>query len=186
MGNGFEQRKQKLGHWGFECDCAICEEARASPPVQHERQDLLIKLKPLFGRALDNAALRKALHIIETLEKTYATPAVDVPRIAAWEAQIVLSRAFHQGGDRVNGLKWAFRAMTNLGFVVQGMDTSKTAFSILRWSLVSDYLAHMLMHAKQAFVLLGLPEKAKKAEEYSRLAFKILVGEDASFSKVYR
>jgi len=142
-------------------------------------------LKTLFVPPMNGTTLRKIEILINALEQTYTRSAEEVPRIALWEPQVVLSRAHHEAKDVVKSLDLAGKALGSLGFTTQGMDKSRTAFLIVKWGLASDFLTQILMQAKEAFVVLGLLEKASKAEEYARIAFKILVGEDSSFSKVY-
>jgi hypothetical protein len=153
--------------------------------VLQKREDLLTKLKATFTPKLNDRTVRKIEVLIGALEQQYTQPALEVPRLAVCEPQLTLAAAYYEGKKMLKCLEWIGRALSSLGFAIEGMDTSKTAFAIVKWGLACDYLAHILMRAKEAFVQLGLKEKVEQADAYAKTAFKILVGEDASFKKMY-
>jgi hypothetical protein len=75
--------------------------------------------------------------------------------------------------------------LRSLGFVVSGIDSSPTSIAIIRWGLVVDMLVSVLLQAKSIFEAIGILEKSKQTEDYARLVYKIIVGEDSSFDATY-
>jgi hypothetical protein len=76
--------------------------------------------------------------------------------------------------------------LSTLGFAAVGVDPSSTSFEIIRWGLVIDHLVEIFLHARTAFHAAGFPVDSIRAEEYARVAYKIAVGEDASFESIHR
>jgi hypothetical protein len=70
-----------------------------------------------------------------------------------------------------------------IGFV--GADSSHTRFAIIKWGLLVDDLVEIFLHARNAFAAMGAREDSRRAEEYARTTYKIIVGEDTSFNATY-
>jgi hypothetical protein len=68
------------------------------------------------------------------------------------------------------------KVLTSLGFVFVGADSSHTRFAIIRWGLLMDHLMEMFLLARNA------REDLRRAEEYARTTYKIIVSEDTSFN----
>jgi hypothetical protein len=183
-----QELRKKLRNWGFDCECAICSDAKGTRgSTLKERQRLQNELKKL----LDASAPRglqfdKFERLLKALDGTYTRPAHEVPRLLVWDPQLLFTRIYITNNIMGKALQYAGKVLTALGFVVVGADTSATSFKVKKWGLTMDHLVEAFLHARTAFKALGALEKSKQAEDYARVAYKIVVGEDASFDSTYR
>ncbi|KAF2467791.1 uncharacterized protein BDR25DRAFT_374016 [Lindgomyces ingoldianus] len=174
---GDKNAQKKLSHWGIVCDCAICLNAKTTKAaVVTERRKLLEQMKQEFNIAANGVFQAKKIErLLDALDTTYARPADGLPRLLLWDPQLAMIRT----------LEFVGKALTSLGFIVVGVDLSPTAFAVVKWGLVVDYLVEIFMHACTAFAAKGAMKHSKQAEEYAKVAYKIIVGEDTSFSESY-
>lgn len=184
----FKKLWKKLDSWGFVCVCAMCNDARETKAaVKVEREELQKQLKELCTTLQSRkSSIAKYERLLLALEATYKRPAVQVPRLLLWDAQLLLVRIYNSRSNGTKSLEWIGKILESLGFVVVGANLSATAFTVERWGLVIDHLVEVFMHAQAAFVNLGHLENSKRAEEYARVVYKIVVGEDSSFQSVPR
>lgn len=175
-----------LDHWGFTCDCALCKDGRATPSnIAAKRRELRQKLKKAFDHAERTNQTKQIEHLLHTLKGTYKHPSSDVPRMELWEPQMALGQLYAETNKPTKCLEWLAQALTSLGFNVSGADSSATSFAITKWGLMIDHIVMLFTLAKKSFVVIGNMSKAAKAEQYARTCFKIVVGEDTSFGKLY-
>jgi len=184
-----EELRTKLQHWGFVCDCAICRDTETTDAAMLANRKLIDRvLEALFNSNMNNSIL----HIIQSgftlLDATYVRPASEVPRLTSWEFRFALAHTYAQKGDMVKCLEWVEKTLISLGFIVVGANSrNDSSFIIQSWGIVSNDVVLVFLQAKAAFEALGPPMsgKARQAEEYARIAYKIVVGEDASFSETH-
>jgi SET domain len=186
INNTVADLQKKLDHWGFVCDCAICEDSRAtSTTVIAERKRLLKKAKQLFNTA-SAIQTNRIERVLEDLEKTYSKPADEAPRVQLWDLSLTLTQAYAKQGKPDKCLEWVAKALKSLGFILAGASSSPLAwFSVVKWGLVVDQLVVTFLQARDAFMAIGSLENSVRAEDYARLAYKIIIGEDSSFSVTY-
>jgi hypothetical protein len=186
-GVSFMKLQKKLKSWGFVCDCAICNDERTTKAaVFAQRGKLLEQLKKLCGSSQQRApSTERFEQLLKALDATYVRPTADVPRLALWDPQLLLVRIYISRNNVVKSLQWISKVLSTLGFTVVGVDRSSTSFEIQRWGLVIDHLVEIFLHARTAFNAAGSPVDSRRAEEYARVAYKIVVGEDDSFESVH-
>lgn len=185
-------------NWGFECDCVLCTEVKeAGNDVRTKRNVLLAELSSLVQDQINEgvwttAAWDPVLRRVETgvleLEQTYGQSAVEVPR--RWLVKLLLDvasevgdRSMHQqvitAHQRVLLL---LRCLRSLGFVIEGGE--RGTLVVRRWGLLSLDWANAL----SCWLMLRrtyhetAPELVKPAEEYTRMAYLLCMGEDETFS----
>ena len=178
---------EKLKHWGFECDCAICEDHRAtSAAILTQRKNFFEELKTLMVQQPRGPAVLKAIEKkLLTLERTHTRPASEVPRVHLWDPQLALANVYQNMSVPKKSLEWISKALESLGYVLSGADATSASIVVKEWGLVDDYTVEALLQARRAFAVLGLKEKEAQAYEYARLAFKMVVGEDSAFDEMY-
>jgi hypothetical protein len=180
------QDKLRSG-WGFTCTCAICQdEKQTTASVRAERRKLLDKVKKLCQVAAEqNIQVGKVERLLKALHETYARPADQVPRLLLWDPQLLVTRLYMAKGNIKSALASTNQVLVSLGFVVSGADDTSADFEVVKWGLAVDHLVEAFLHARDAYVAMEAWENAKKAEEYARTAYKVLVGEDESFGSTY-
>jgi hypothetical protein len=177
--------QKKLENWGFVCDCVICEDGRATKAtIVQERKQLLRQAKRIFDAA-GTTKTNKLERLLNAVEKLYAKPADEVPRTQLWDPFLALAQVFVKQGRPDKALEWITKGLKSLGFKITGLDSSTSAFLVLKWGLAVDALVVAFLYAKDAFRAIGIWEKSMQAEDYARLAYKIIVGEDSSFDAIY-
>jgi hypothetical protein len=177
--------QEKLKHWGFVCDCALCLDSRTTKAsVVVKRQKLLENMKRAFedqrGIQINNVE-----RLLDTLNRTYMRPAHEVPRLLLWDPQLALTRAYAAQKNVIKTLDSAGKVLASLGFIVVGADYSPISFAVVKWGLMMDHLVETFLLTRAAFAALGASEDSIYAEKYARTTYKILVGEETSFDVTY-
>jgi len=96
--NAVADLQKKLDNWGFVCDCAICEDSRAtSVTVIAERKKLLKQAKHMFD-TVGKVKTNRIEPLLEGVEKTYSKPADEVPRLQLWDPYLALAQAYVKQG----------------------------------------------------------------------------------------
>jgi hypothetical protein len=186
-GVNFKKLQKKLKSWGFVCDCAMCNDARTTKAaVFAQREKLLTQLKQLCESSQPKfPSTERFERLLRALDATYVRPAADVPRLPLWDPQLLLVRIYILRNNVAKSLEWISNVLSTLGFAVVGMDPSSTSFEIKRWGMVIDHLEEIFLHARTAFDAAGSPGDSRRAEEYARVAYRIVVGENSSFQSVH-
>ncbi|KAK3898795.1 hypothetical protein C8A05DRAFT_18681, partial [Staphylotrichum tortipilum] len=152
-------------NWGFECDCALCADAKGLGEGVVERRRALVEgvrqaVKDGVSTASRDAVLRRVESGLEALEQTYTRPAEEVPRLEA--------------------VRLMLRALKALGYVIDGGERGTVV--VRKWGpVVGGEIKFwvLLCNAYQETA----PELVAPAEEYARTAYRILVGEDETFGQ---
>jgi hypothetical protein len=185
QGRDSKKMQEKLRSWRFSCTCAICQdEKETKAAVIAERRKLLDRLKRMCEPSKDLKP-SKIEHLLKSLNDTYTRTPDEVPRLSLWDPQLMLTRLYVAQDNTNKALKSAGKVLVLLGFIFVGADATSTGFKIVKWGMVVDHLVETFLHARNAFGAMGAWEDAKRAEEYARTAYKIVVGEDTSFESSY-
>ncbi|KAK3063903.1 hypothetical protein LTS18_011814 [Coniosporium uncinatum] len=139
-------------------------------------------------RAFENprgVQVDKVEKLLNALNTTYTRPAYEVPRLLLWDPQLALTRVYAMQKDMAMCLASAGKVLTSLGFIIVGADSSAASFAVVKWGLIVDHLMETFLHLKAAFSAIRADKDSKYADECARLAYKIVVGEDASFDTLY-
>lgn len=187
-GGSAKKAHERYNQWGFTCGCVICLDDRAINTLVHrKRHKLLEDLKRVFNSpSLRRHETRQIERLLDTLNQTYTQPAKDVPRFLVCDPQLALARVYLAQNKAEKILESAVKVLTSRGFVVVGADSSlHTRFAVVEWGLLVDFLVETFLHVRTAFTAMGAVENAKRADEYARTAYKILVGEGESFDTTF-
>jgi hypothetical protein len=184
MVNDAKELQTKIKHWGFQCDCAICQDFQATgATIHHKRKTMRQGLKPLFDSVMTKQVLGKIEAQLESLSQTYRRPADEVPRLAMWDPQLALARIYAANGKIDKSLEWLAKALISLGFVTTGLNRTAKALTVIKWGLSCDYVVQAFLQARIAFIVLKLHRKMEQAELFARTAYRIVVGEDSTFDR---
>ncbi|KAJ5364437.1 uncharacterized protein N7496_010150 [Penicillium cataractarum] len=175
-----------LQHWGFKCDCILCQDTRSlSKDVRSNRNKLLADLRRLFKRPKMN--LPKIEDTISTLAGTYHRPASEIPRLELDSPYLSLAAIYASSGKHEKAVKFGIKSLESLGFVIKGGDIphiSDAPLVVQKWGLMTDAVVACWMILCNAFRELA-PTLASQAEGYARVSYKICVGEDETFDRTY-
>ena len=191
----YDVRKKKLRGWNFECTCSCCEDSKSySNELIAKRSSLKARFdefnKEVDPYKVETAAFMKHLDVLTSrLASTY-NPATlgSVPRRGLAQMYICLSRRCSDIMKSRRTIRAARKALEALGFTVTGMDPADKAdgeLKVEKWGLVVEHLVRAWVAAWTAFAELKNLKKAAVAGRYAKLTYKIVVGEDETFDKVY-
>ncbi|KAE8350677.1 hypothetical protein BDV28DRAFT_150698 [Aspergillus coremiiformis] len=181
----YAEQQQKLQHWDFECDCAICEDLRTTPnPMLAERKHLQREILSRFQTPslVEKFSVDSLLH---QMARTYLQPAVKVPRLPFWDPLLGLAEIYILLKDPVRAIKAVLRALRSLGFVVDGGDPLARSLHIAKWGLIVEPLVDCWMVLVSCYAVVA-PLLKPRALYYAQLTYKICIGEDGSFFDSYR
>jgi hypothetical protein len=187
-GKDMKKTQEKLrSTWGFTCTCAACQDAQqTTASALAQRRTLLEKLKRLCQVAdFHTIQAGKVERVLKALNETYSRPPNQVPRLLLWDPQLLLTRWYLAQGNVKKALTSFREVLVSLGFVVAGADDTTTDFEIVTWGLMVNHLIEAFLYARDAYQAIGAWDNAKKAKEYARTAYRIVVGEDDSFESTY-
>jgi hypothetical protein len=182
-----KMQERLLSSWQFTCSCAICQdEEQTRTTTLAERRMLMEKLKRSCQVANSrNVPIVEVERLLKALDKTYSRPADQVPRLLLWDPQLLLTRLYTAQGSMKEAWASVQQVFIQLGFVIAGADSPSADFKILKWGLVVDHLVEAFLHARNAYQAMKEWGNAKKAEEYARTTYRVVVGEDVSFESTY-
>jgi hypothetical protein len=186
-GNYSSKAGQKFKNWGFVCNCALCEDMKITKStVVTQRRSFLDQLNRLCKSSSARSDFKtKFERLLKALNETYSRPEEEVPRLLLWDPQLLLTRVYMTEPDVGKGLESVGKVLRSLGFAVTGLDRTPAALLVTRWGHIVDHLVEVFLHARSAFEQLRLFEKSRQADEYARVIYRVVVGEDASFDRTY-
>ncbi|KAL2810626.1 hypothetical protein BJX63DRAFT_444568 [Aspergillus granulosus] len=178
-------KQPNLKHWGFKCNCVICQDSTATEESDlMKRRRLTADLVNAF-QALSKS--RKPKSAIAQIEETYRKPAIQVPRLGIWKAYLRLAEAHVSRGVLEKTVEFALKTLESLGYVLEGggiPHTPDAPLHVMKWGLMMDELVRCWMILCRAYCDLA-PELASQAEDYARITYRMCVGEDETFEDTY-
>ncbi|KAK7700105.1 hypothetical protein SLS64_011123 [Diaporthe eres] len=170
----FPKRKEKLGLWGFQCDCPLCQLERKLPAsvftdrerITKDARDFIAanpRTEANVTQPVTEAKLAQAKDILQRLESTYKMPMygtfprLDCVRLDLWLVQAGLS-AWHAGLSPTLDIAATTRLMQDLGYrmKVKGSKASIDRTNGVVW----PEAVHAAMYSRMAWRLAGKPEAA--------------------------
>jgi hypothetical protein len=187
-GGSYEETQKGLQTWGFECDCAICLDAKNTPKkLLRRREALRGDLKTALlntGGAIDAA---KAERLLGALEQTYKSPPSKVPRLALWDPYLVLARLYAAQKQPAKAASMALKVLECSGFVVKGAKipaSPSVPFEVEQWGMMTGGVMEAWIHLGNLYAEFA-PQMFQKAEQCAKVAYRICVGEDVTFDESY-
>jgi len=182
----YENMRNRLKHWGFECNCRLCQEAQAISKKQKKQRDgLFADLKATLEdqHRLDHD---KAERLITALTRTYKSPSVEVPRLRLALAYIALAEAYYFRGAFFRAASMAVRSLTSYGFVIEGVENSLPGIQLAivqEWGLMTEHVVQAWIMLRSICQRVG-STSLSQVDMHARTAYMICYGEQASFEKV--
>lgn len=178
--------------WGFTCECAMCLDTQAtSITTLQKRQKLMKDLKQVALEVTSSPSrpdMRQWKRLLTMLNQTYTQPAHVVPRPLVLEPQVPLNYRSSQEKTTEKFIEAAVSILTCLGFVLSGpgnllaSSTSSPLFTVLKWGLTVDHpVIGAFLRLRAALMRLGARQDAKAAEMCARMAYRLMVGEEATW-----
>ncbi|KAL3426381.1 TPR domain-containing protein [Phlyctema vagabunda] len=174
MLNGFAK-------WQLVCRCAYCVDLQTAPQaVIDERHRLIEKLgnmadeNPLYPDDIE-----ESVHLIQG---TWYIHPWHVPRPTLVPIFVMLSRKYLDMCIPDRARSMCYRALESLGFAFSVYQGPPYAIvTINRWGLMTHDALDAFTHLCDIHVFSGAPHLAVQARDHAKLAYKIWIGEDATF-----
>lgn len=186
-GRDSSSRNKLLRQWGFECDCALCADAKGlREGVVRTRRALVEGLQRMVGEGVLSTLSRDAVvgrleSAVEALEETYARPAEEVPRLELWAVLVEVVKAVWVQRRMFTAeqvVRVVLRAFEALGYVIEGGERGTVV--VRKWGPMADGVVECWVVLHDAYRETA-PELVAPAEEYARTAYRIAAGEDETF-----
>lgn len=187
----FPEREKKLGFWGFQCDCALCQLERKLPAsVVTEREQMVQEAKDFIaanprtqanlGQPISAAKLAQAKDILRRLESTYdksmyeALPRLDFLPLDLWLVQASFS-SVQAGLSPTMDIATTTRFMQDLGYRVNIQNSR--AFVDKTNGIVCPEAVNAAVYNEIAWRLAG---KIQAAMAFAELAKEVYLANDGS------
>ncbi|OBT61910.1 hypothetical protein VE03_08225 [Pseudogymnoascus sp. 23342-1-I1] len=187
-----KELQEKLKHWGFQCACSICLDIKSTAPQVIRKRDIFrsnidksLKVASLGNGSWGSGTLQRIERLIDELNQTYSQPPDKVPRLLIWVPQLAVAQAYSSQNQTRKCIVAVGKVLTSLGFLISGTDSPQTLFSISRWGMLQDYLVEAFVLLRNMFLVTKSVLNSKKAGEYARIVYKMVVGEDESFGRIW-
>ncbi|EDO02331.1 hypothetical protein SS1G_04807 [Sclerotinia sclerotiorum 1980 UF-70] len=183
-----EEMKKELKTWGFQCKCPICVDSETTP-INHARmrKRLLRDLKLLLNASASEVDTAKAERLLNSLEKTYTHPVTSIPRLALREPYFTLGGIYSKQGKTEKAVSATLKALISIGFVIKNAHLPALpgeTFEVGKWGLPMPGVVEAWGFLYSAYAVLA-PRCLGMVREAARLAYRVWVGEDMSFGRVY-
>lgn len=176
-----EMREVTRVWWNFECNCVNCVDANnADPSVLSERIRLMDKIDEFHVTHLTTPAQVEPL--LDKMADTYTRDAASVPRVSLGWRQIDLSWRFWERFEFDKMFETLVKALVSLGFVMNGADFSTTPFEVVSWGYTDSGTSGSFYYMALGFAMKEAKQDSEAAINYARVAYKIDVGEDETYS----
>jgi hypothetical protein len=181
--DGSVERTDKMRKWGFLCQCIYCKDARETDAsVVEKRKNLMGRVSriPMTG---DATAQAKVELLVKAIEATYTRPAHEVPRLLCAEALETMGATQAGMKQDAKALATSVKILECLGFIITGWKERQKAFTIVHWGHHSVLVILLFLTIHTIFQNRRDGVKAGQALEYARTAYRIFLGEDATFEQ---
>jgi hypothetical protein len=181
--DGGEQRRKDLQAWGFICDCAMCQDDKATDKeMVAERKRLKPEIKQCFGHVPD---VSRAETLLDRMAGTYNQRACDVSRLSPWPGYMALTKCYLMQHQLPKAIESALAGLESLGYVIEGArlpSLPETRLVVKKWGLLFSELIQCWMILATAYHT-AAPLLSPQAISYARITHKICLGEDETFEK---
>ena len=178
-----EERRSGTKHYGFECQCSICESESNTPTsLLQERKTLVNNVRDLLMEDReDGVSFSDCVRLLDEIQSTYLFSPHDEPRTAILDSTLALVQQAKDNGQHRALLFLTTTLLRAMGFEVS-IDDGRWA--IKRWGF-------MCAEVREALVTLwwacgqASPVLAADLERDSKVAYSIMHGESESFQGAY-
>ena len=137
-----DDRQKKLKHWGFRCDCAMCQDDQTTNrKILNSRKQQRAEVLQFFKTG-PKANLPKIENIIVAMESQYSQPASKVLHLHIWDLHLGLAHIYMRRKDPTKAINSALNSLSSLGYVIEGGNLPYkigTPMIIKQWGLFVDH-----------------------------------------------
>ena len=184
-GRTWEKAQEKLQPWGFHCSCVICQQDKKTVEETRAKRNALFEDVKAAFQAPGGGDLLKAERVLAAAEKTYLAPAKDIPHLDMCEPYLLLTRMYASQSKPQLVIQTAYKVLRSLGFIITEPSypgSPNSSLKVLQWGLAESEVIEIWMYLWSAYAVVA-PALCKSAEDYTRVSYKICIGEDETFDE---
>ncbi|KAF2198011.1 SET domain-containing protein [Delitschia confertaspora ATCC 74209] len=181
-------RAERLGEWGFECRCRLCEVDESIGEVEREeRGKLFEQLKGAVMKAAGNGvpptntAIKKIAKMTRELESLYDAHSelyASLPRLALVHPTLWLAEAYRTAKNTGKGVEYSLKLLRNFGIIIE-VDHEKQEFKVVsEKGLVNVEVVRALKYLREDFVEKGEERLAEQAGGLARAWWMCVTGSE--------
>ncbi|KAK2800759.1 hypothetical protein FQN51_005899 [Onygenales sp. PD_10] len=186
LSQGIDNKQIDMSNWGFKCSCAICQDLQKTANGELATRKRLRAILVKESSSPKSPKTAKFDSILSKLAETYQKPATEVPRIAISDPYLGLAISC-MPNDPQKTCQYALKALESLGYIIEGGNIPHvpgTPLFVKQWGLMVATNVRCWMTLAAVYRVVA-PDIAAQAEEYARITYRILVGEDETFEETY-
>ncbi|KAG9247924.1 hypothetical protein BJ878DRAFT_552768 [Calycina marina] len=180
--------------WGFTCQCLICQDYKNTrPPTQKKRAGLKEALITSLKRESKMTTEENVSFVtdLEILQETYNCPAKDVPRLNVFHIQVPYLELLFRPPypNPKTAAIGAIKVLEAIGYVISprtGWPSRTRKLKIDKWGLMNIQVMNLWMFIAICYDRGNREDLFASAVEYAKLAYRICIGEDATFEASLR
>ncbi|KAL4965472.1 uncharacterized protein BDV14DRAFT_199876 [Aspergillus stella-maris] len=158
----------------------MCQDQKSTPArALRNRDDLQTRLhRMLLSRNVDEGEI---LYLVSQVDKTHRAPVASVPRLSVASGYNILALMYTIPRPNRKTVDYAAKALRALGYVIDVGPATNPSITVKKWGAapaktISLWLALAIKYRETA------PHLARHYEEYAKLTYRIVAGEDETFS----
>lgn len=186
--DGYDELQQKLQHYGFECDCAICQDYRATSKEIHNKRNNLRSEAINTLKRITRLGTSRVEAIARKLAACYTRPPLEVPRLGLWDIQYRLAEKYFVFCEPKKAVELGLKGLESLGYVIKGGDIPSVpgaTLKVTQWGLMMPTVLSCWIIISCSYMLIA-PELEDQAKAYAKITYRVCIGEDETFDKAYR
>jgi hypothetical protein len=186
--DGYDGLQRKFQHYGFECDCDMCQDYRDTSKETHLKRNRLVAEASEEIERITRPKTAKVEAIVKRLAACYTRPALEAPRLGLWDIQLALAEKYFIYHKPRKAVELGLKGLESLGYVIQGGGLpyeSGTTLKVIQWGLMMPLVLRCWVLLSISYQLVA-PELEAQAKAYAKITYRVCIGEDETFDKAYR
>lgn len=169
-----------LKKWGFQCECGLCKDRKATPEKDLARRAALDqRLTDVMKGGLHRACSGETALVITQMEETYPLASETYIRLELAVPYVALGTISLAVGLLEEGVNMTVYGLEALGFVIRvqlfGTKRKKPRLEVERWGLPTETVYYAFTRLSE---FEGLdPRLRGRAKHYAQIAYSMVVGE---------
>lgn len=185
--DSYAKVQEQLRHWGFTCDCKLCEVRRITGTrVLQSRRKLVDGLVKVMSNPTTRGTPR-SMQLLSRLEILY--PKIEgIPRSELIAPYLAIGSYLFSAGKTTDGVEMLVRGLEALDFKITANlrdgHGNPPSLEILKWGHMISIVPLAFLGMSRAYET-SAPELCATVRTYAKIAYAIVVGENETVLDVF-
>ncbi|KAI5465125.1 hypothetical protein BGZ63DRAFT_412505 [Mariannaea sp. PMI_226] len=184
----YETTQKQLSNWGFECDCQLCRDKKATPKLNLKRLNMLFKdLEDAFGGP-SGTNVSQVRRLLKKLEENYHGREAKRVRMELWDPYFSLGAHLLSANQPGEAIKAIVKGLETLGYGIAlqlpNGDVKLAQLDVKEWGRVNDFVPWAFVNLFKACRQLA-PELCSSVRQYAEISYSMVVGEKESILDLF-